>query len=86
MSSLRQRLTIDQCEQQAREFRPTGMNSTFDLCGPGGTLKCYWLDPYMGLFVMGKADGFNMTHQVRGLDIWCENLQPAVVDNQVESR
>ncbi len=71
------KISILQCQKMAQDV---GYDSaTFDLVGPKATLKCTWLDAYMGMFrADGHGDGFFIVSQFQYVpDLYCQNLMPA---------
>lgn len=72
-----EKMNILQCQKMAEDI---GFDSAeFDLVGPNKTLKCKWLDAYMGMFtVEGHGDDFLMVSQFQyAPDLYCQNLVPA---------
>lgn len=70
-------MNILQCQKMAEDV---GFDSaTFDLVGPKATLKCKWLDAYMGMFTIeGREGSFCMVSQFQFVpDLYCVNLMPA---------
>lgn len=71
------RLSILQCAEFAKEIGYD--NTTFDLVGPNGKLKCKWVDAYFGMFKViepGKEpDGVLIVKEVQFWpNIYCENV------------
>jgi len=72
-----EKMNILQCQKMAEDI---GYDSAeFDLVGPKKTLKCKWLDAYMGMFtIVGDEGGFLMVSQFQySHDLYCQNLMPA---------
>ena len=62
-------MDIVECQAKAKE---KGFDTaTFTLVGPGGKLKCRWIDAYFGSFIVDGQDGFNTVDQVRSFGLEC---------------
>jgi hypothetical protein len=55
--------SIHECQRVAKDADAYD-SATFDLVGPGGRMKCQWLDAYMGLFRAEGNSGFLMVRDV----------------------
>jgi hypothetical protein len=71
-------MNILQCQKKAQTLQFCG--ATFDLVGPGGRIKCRWLDAYMGLFIGEGEKGFWHADDFDAPDIRCENLTARSAD------
>ena len=73
-----EKATIQQCQELARKCSVHNMDCTFDLCGPLGTKKAKWVDPYLGFFELEGHKGlFPVRELVFAPNLWCENVMPA---------
>lgn len=66
------KMDIYRCEALAK--RDGFDSATFDLVGPGGRMKCKWLDAYFGFFRVTGEDGFMSVNDVPS-NLWCENFE-----------